>query len=114
MNSMDMLFGIIGVAMGIYVLYAAYMMKKTGEINQSLLLDKDTNPVMCKDKEGYMKKVMPCMWVLGFGALLYGGIMLINANLISIPTISLISIGVFLIIILWYAVVTMKAKKQFF
>lgn len=114
MESMDLLFGLIGVGMGLYVLYATIMMQKTGEINQSLLLDKNTNPNLCKNKEAYINKVKPCMWVLGISALLYGAIMLINAYVVAIPNISLAAIGVFFIIIIWFAVVTMKAKKEFF
>lgn len=100
--------------MGVYVVYSTIKMRKTGEINTTLLLDKDTNPKKCKDKDAYMAKVMPCLWILGIGAIIYGGLMLFNVYVASIPTISLIGIGIFFIVIVWYAVVTMKAKKEFF
>ena len=47
MGNLDGLFGIVAVACGLYCFYAYYMMKKTGEINTTILLSKDMNVKKC-------------------------------------------------------------------
>lgn len=53
MNSMFGFVSIIVLGCGIYALYAYFMMKKNGHINETLLLGKSYSEYMCKDKETF-------------------------------------------------------------
>ena len=57
--------GIFVLCCGIYALYSFFIMKVKGEINASILLGKDYTYKKCKDKEAYIAKTAPALFVFG-------------------------------------------------
>ena len=57
--------GIFVLCCGIYALYSFVIMKVKGEINASILLGKDYTYKKCKDKEAYIAKTAPALFVFG-------------------------------------------------
>lgn len=114
MGNLDGLFGIVAVACGLYCFYAYYMMKKTGEINTTILLSKDMNVKKCKDKDAYLREAMPMVLVLGIASVFYGAVSLFESYVMTIKYMLPISIVLFGVAIVWFAVVTTKARKKYF
>ncbi|MEG0108818.1 MAG: hypothetical protein RR705_08210 [Lachnospiraceae bacterium] len=114
MANIDGLFGVLALACGLYCLYAGFSMKKTGEINQTVLLSKDVNPKKCKDKELYMKCVIPKVFVLGATVSAYGIISLIDAYVVRLGLLVIVFLIVVLMVLIWYGITTSKASKKYF
>lgn len=110
MDTMGGFFGFLGLACGIYVLYAWYQMKTTGEINATILLPKSENPNRCKDKKAYIQAVLPKLLVLGISAVAYGVIDIIGVE----GTALWVVLAVFMAILLWFGVTTSKLYKKYF
>ena len=93
MDSMEGMFGLLGIGCGIYVLYAWYRMKTAGIINTTILLPKSINPNKCKDKEAYMKEASSKMLILGITALIYGATELCNTYVCEVGALIWIAMG---------------------
>lgn len=114
MTDMGGIFGILGVACGVYILYALFKLKKTGEITGSILLPKDVDPKKCKDKEAYIKAVTPKMAALGIVTLIYGLADLCNTYVRPIGNFFwAVLIAVFAVLI-WFATSVSKLNKTYF
>ncbi len=111
---MDLLFGLISLGCGLYCLYASYMMKKTGIIFDSLLLDKVTASKKCKNVGEFITMVLPATTTLGITIALYGGVTLIDAYVTPCYEVVMILLVISLIVIVWYAIRTNRAKKMYF
>ena len=70
--------GIFVLCCGIYALYSFVIMKVKGEINASILLGKDYTYKKCKDKEAYIAKTAPALFVFGLVSVIYGVIDVIH------------------------------------
>lgn len=114
---MDSVWGFIGVialGCGVYGLYSFIQMKRTGEINASLLLGKDYMYKKCKDKESYLKKAEPAVLLFSTAAFIYGIVDVIHCYVISIPLADTILMIVFLAVIVWFGIYTTQLKKKYF
>ncbi len=117
MDNMDSIWGFIGIvvlACGIYAIYAFIQMKRTGEINASLLLGKDYIYKKCKDKEAFTKKAGPALLIFGIAALLYGVIDVIHCYVYSMTVADIVGMIVFFIVLVVFAVYTTKLKREYF
>ena len=114
MGDFSVLISVFVLGCGLYCLYAAYMMKKDGTINQTILLGKDMNVNKCKDKEAYIKSVTPKVIGLGIAATLSGASDLINLYIIPIEAATYVFLVLFVVVLFWYAVGTSKAAKKYF
>lgn len=113
-NSIWSILDIIFIGAGFYVLYAMFVMNKTGEIKTSVLLSKDTDIRKCKDIEGYKKYVSPKMIAFGIGSILYGAAGLVNTYVYTLPTLIYMAVMiVFFAVLIWYALATRKAAQIF-
>ena len=83
MSDINVVFGVIGLACGIYVFYACFQLKVKGLINTSILLPKSIDPDKCRDKVGYIKEVFPKMLLFGTVITAYGVIELVNPQIIE-------------------------------
>lgn len=110
MDTMGSLFGFIGLACGLYVLYAWYQMKTSGEINATILLPRSENPNKCKDKKAYIQAVLPKMLVLGIAAIIYGVIDIMGIEGVALWAV----LAVFMVILIWFGVTTSKLYKKYF
>lgn len=99
---------------GIYCIYAYFDMKKTGEINGTLLLGNNIPAYKCKDKEAYLKKTMPMVLLLGVVTTIYGLIDLVNNFLLPLGIVDAAAMIIFLIVLVVFVVITTKCKKEYF
>ena len=79
--------GIFVLCCGIYALYSFVIMKVKGEINASILLGKDYTYKKCKDKEAYIAKTAPALFVFGLVSVIYGAV---SYTHLTLPTILLV------------------------
>ena len=110
-------YGVLGIAAlccGIYALYSAARMKRTGEISASALLGKECTEKRCKDTKTYIRRAMPALIVFGVAAVIYGVIDLISCYIYSMVLVDLAGIMVFLLVIIGFAVYTTQLKKIYF
>ncbi len=114
MTSFDGLFGIIALVCGGYCIYAVILMKKTGEINKTVLLSKDDNPKKCKDTQAYLRCVIPKVMALGIITMLYGVISLVDSYVQKLGVAIPIMIVLLCIVLIWYGVSTANARKKYF
>lgn len=114
MGDISVLISIFVLGCGLYCLYAAYMMQKNGTINKTILLGKDINENRCKDKEAYIKAVMPKVIGLGIAATLSGTSDLVNLYVVPLGVVNSIFMAAFVLVLIWYAVGTAEAAKKYF
>ena len=114
MESMNSLFGIIGIGCGLYCLYSYYMMRTKGDINSSILLPKGTEVYTCKDKAGFIKETSNPLLILSIFAIIYGGLELFNAFVQPVGFLLVISMVTFFIVVMWFGFVTAKIRKKYF
>ena len=97
---------------GLYLLFTIIKMKSSGEI-PATLVNKRFDIAKHLDSEGYIKYMFPRGLVFGF--LLSGSsAMMILANFIQIsPYVMLFVQLAYLVGVVYYAVITIKAQKKF-
>ena len=104
----------IAVGAGVYVFYAWFVMKTSGEIKKAVLMRDDINLKKCKDLEGYKNYVAPKMLVMAIACVLYGGAGLVNTYVMALPTAVYLGVmAVFFVVLVWYAMQTKKALEIF-
>ena len=118
---MDGVMGIINLIIlgsGIYVLYAWYNMKVSGEINETLLFGKGDELKKCKDKEGFLRKTSPAVLLLGIIVTIFGALITLRHYVIQDNELlnSLdpeMSFAVVIVVVI-YGFYTKKQKKTYF
>ena len=114
MDNIWSLLDIIFVGAGVYMLYAWFLLTTKGEIKQEVLMSKDINLKKCKDLEGYKAYIAPKMIVFAVGALIYGGAGLVNSYVTPLPSIvHNVLMVVFLIDLVWFALMSRKGTEKF-
>lgn len=108
-NIFDLLIG----AGGIYLIYTAVVMKKTGEIKTGVLVSKETDIHKMRDKEGFINYM--------FGKVLLIGVLTVLAAIGNVLRtsyggpiwISLAANGCYVAVLIFYTAAFSKAKKMF-
>lgn len=114
---MDDLFGFVSLIVlgcGLYTLYAFVKMKKTGEINETLLLGNAYTAKKCKDKKSFLEKALPSVLVFGVVTTVYGVIDLINVYVKPLGILDTIVMILFFVVLIAFLVYTTKLKKEYF
>ncbi len=110
----DYYFGIGSILVGLYCIYAVYSMKTTGKICTIILLDKETAAKPCKNTGEYIMSVIPAVMILGVVLIIYGIITLLAIYYEQLFAISMCMLVITLLALIWFGVVTTKAKKKYF
>ncbi len=105
---------LIVLGCGLYTLYAFVKMKKTGEINETLLLGNAYTAKKCKDKQSFLKKALPAVLVFGVITTAYGVIDLIHYYVTPLGILDIIAMILFFVVIIGFLVYTTKLKKEYF
>lgn len=114
MGDISGIFGIIGLACGIYVFYACYQVKIKGEINTSVMLSKSIDPAKCSDKKAYLKEAFPKLLILAVSATAYGVTELLNTYVMKVGMVLPVTMVIAVIVLIWFAVSIMKMNKKYF
>ncbi len=114
MTELDLYFGIGALIAGIYCVYQAIMMKKTGIVCATLLLDSNTKIKKCKNIGEFLNLVIMPTMILGIIILLYGVVTLVDIYVyecdIAVYVVMALTMGA----LIWFAIVTNKAKKAYY
>lgn len=114
MDNIWSLMDIIFVGAGLYMLYALFLMKKTGEIKTSMLLSREVDIRKCKDLEGYKKFIEPKMLIFSIAAIIYGGFGLFNSYVAPVPVVVYWMImALFFAVLIWFALQSRKSVELF-
>jgi len=114
MDSMWSIVDIIFVGSGLYMLYACFLMKTTGEVKASFLMSKDVELRKCKDLEGYKTFIFPKLLIFGIMTFLYGLMGLVNTYVTPVPmAVNMVVMAVFMVILIWFAVQSKKGIRLF-
>lgn len=105
---------IMAFGCGIYGLYAYIQMRKSGSINETLLLGKKYSEYMCRDKAAFVKKALPAVLVFGIVTTAYGVIDMIHCYVKPIQAVDSAGLVIFLGMLVWYMVYTTKLKNKYF
>ena len=114
MNDVFGFVSLIVLGCGIYTLYAYIKMKKTGEINEIILLGNAYVAKKCKNKKAFLEKALPSVLVFGIVTTIYGVIDMINSFVKPVGIVDTIANILFLIVLVGFLVYTTKLKKQYF
>lgn len=113
MDSMFVFLDIIVLGCGFYILYAYYLMKVKGEVKENLLLSPATPIKRCKDKGAYIAYMGPRLLSVGIGALVCGGLGVVNDYTNFMGSWYLLLTLAFLVLVVWFAMAIKKAAKKF-
>lgn len=98
---------------GAYVVYAAVLLKTTGELKESVLLSKNLDIKKCKDLEGYKKFLFPRSLIMGIFTVLFGLAGVINTNVMKLGNVY-IGLLIFLFLLLvWYFIEYRRGTRRF-
>lgn len=107
-----MIFDLLIVVFGVYMVIAAFKMKKSGVINTVLITPEES--AKCSDREGFIGDMY---WREAFfGALmaLLGAVGFVNDRIVSLGGWNIVEMIVFLAVFLWFQWSLNRARKQFF
>lgn len=107
------MFDLFIMASGIYLVYTAVMMKKSGEIKNGIIVSKDIDINKIKDKQGFINYMYGKVLMIGALAVVVGGGSMLNTKLNGPAYLTLIGIILYLIVFVFYAIAFSKAKKMF-
>ena len=110
-DSFMLLFDVIILAYGLYLVYSAYQMKKTHQ--PSNLIINPTDLVGARDPKGFCDAIFKPTVLFGVVAVLYGLVGFVNDRFLDEPIINFVSIALFLILCFWYLKETKKNKSQY-
>ena len=117
-NSMNDLMNLISVLCGGYCLYTWFRLVREKRLFENgILLPKDRKPEDCVDEDAYIRIIRPKLGILGLVIFLFGVFSAINDRcdppILEFPLI-FIPWGVEAVVLIWYAVSSSRAMKDYF
>ncbi len=117
--SMFMMIDVISLGCGAYCVYTwLRLLREKKLFKNGLLIPKDLSPEDCLDEEGYIAYISPRLAVLAVVTLLYGIVQMLNNTVLETPFLtfgqSMITLGVVMAVLIWYAVANSKANREYF
>lgn len=112
--NMSMFLDMIIIAFGVYMVYAAVVLKTRNEITANIMLPKDVKPEHIQDMEGFVAFTYPKTLGIGILTIVMGLAMLINDMINLTFLINYIVPFVFTAVVIYYGVMIKKAQAQFY
>lgn len=106
-----LVFDVILVVFGLYLVIATIQMKKSGEINSILLAPEDHKKV--KDKKGFIQSIFSASIIFGITVAVLGIIGVISDKVIEIPYYNIVQLVVFLIVLTFFSIRFNATKDKF-
>ena len=107
------LFDLLITFSGVYLVYAAIVMKKDGRILSGIMNGKESDADKMRDKDGFIGYMFGRLMGLGILVVISGVGSIINTKAGGPVYISLIGVIVVLIVLVLFAVSLRKARKKF-
>ncbi|MCR4611550.1 MAG: hypothetical protein K5644_06600 [Lachnospiraceae bacterium] len=106
------IFDVIVLLLGVYLIFNAIKMKKTDTIPGILLAPKELK--MCKNPYGFIDYMFPFLLVFGIVCTLFGIVSVLGDGLLDFPAIyNGISVLILLTVWVWFSMMLRKAKTKF-
>lgn len=106
-----LIFYVIMMGFGVYMIGAALKMKKTGEISSVVITEEEI--AKCKNKQGFIEFIYWKEALFGIMIILVGALGIINDKVISLGVFNIVELVVFLAAFLWFQNSLCKAREQF-
>ncbi len=113
MNSTFGFLDIILAVSGIYLIYTAVQMKRTGEINNSVMVGKGYDLKKAKDLKGYIEYMYLKTIIMGVLIIVSSALDYMNENYWKIPYFSIGIYVVFWVLIIVYGKLSTDAQKKY-
>lgn len=110
-DSFMLLFDVIILCYGLYLIYSGYQMKKTHQPSNLIINQADL--IGARDTKGFCEAMFKPTVVFGMMAVLYGIVGFINDRYVDEPMVNFASIILFLILCFWFLRETKKYKSQY-
>lgn len=78
------------------------------------LLGKDYTYKKCKDKEAYIAKTAPALFVFGLVSVIYGVIDVIHCYVHTMTIVDTVAMIIFLIVLIWFGVYTRNLRNRYY
>jgi len=108
-----LIFDVLIFGCGIYLIYAALKMKKTGEIDSTAIVGKNCNLNKAKDKQGFIDYMYKKSIIMGILIMIGGAIDFVNEKYLQISYLGVVTSVVFFVFIVIYCKISMDAQKKF-
>lgn len=96
---------------GVYMIGAAFKMKKTGEISSAVITAEEIRK--CKDKKGFIAFIYWKEALFGALIVLVGILGIINDQVVSLGAFNIVEMLVFLAAFLWFQSQLRRARERF-
>lgn len=113
MGSSFLFFDILIIGCGFYLMYVAYNMKKTGEINNTVIVGKNCDVSKAKDKQGFIDYMYMKSIIMGAIIAIGGAFDFVNEKYLNVPYLGLVGSVVFFILIVIYCKISSDAQKKY-
>lgn len=110
---MDSIFDVIIIVSAVYLIYSAIEMKRSGSVEGSVLVSKNTDLKKAKDIPGYIGYMYRKTLVLGAVGVIDGGLGIYNSYGGGLEIFQYIFTVVFFIGIVLYGVLSVRAARKF-
>lgn len=110
MNVM-LIFDVIIVVFGAYMIFQGFGMKKKGEISSVLITPEEI--LKCKDKNGFISEMYWKEAVFGGAIIIVGILGLINDLVRELNVMNVIRVAGFLVMFVWFQTSLQKARGKF-
>lgn len=110
-DSFMLLFDVIILGYGVYLVYSGYQMKKTHQPSNLIINQADL--VGARDTKGFSEAMFKPTVVFGMMAILYGIIGFINDRYLDEPMVNFVSIALFLVLCFWFLREAKKNKTKY-
>lgn len=114
MKDMTSWVGILVFGCGLYCFYAAFQLKVKGIVNTNLLLTKNMIYKKCKDIKGYTREMFPVLLIFAILTTACGIVDMINSFVTDVDVLYLISLGLFFVSFIWFAVTAKKLREKYY
>lgn len=107
------IFYVIIAVLGVYLMYSAWKMKKTGEINTAMASSEEVRK--CRNKAGFIARIYKPTLVLGLVSLAFGVFSFVNYTVLHLSrTFEICGMLVFLIVCFWFSKELRVRKAEYF
>ncbi|HAQ52323.1 MAG TPA: hypothetical protein DCR12_06115 [Lachnospiraceae bacterium] len=111
-NVVIIVFDVLILLLGLYLIFNAIKMKKTDEMPSILLTPKELK--LCKNPYGFIDYMFPFLLIFGIVATVFGIVSLLGDTVLNFPRIyDGIAVVILLAVWFWFSMMLRKAKQKF-
>lgn len=110
-DSFMILFDIIVVCYGVYLIYSAFQMRKTHQPSNLIVNQGDL--VGARDVKGFCEAMFKPLVGFGIASIIYGVLAFANDRYLNVPMINTVAMPIFLVLCIWFVWKMKKIKESY-